>query len=126
MNKQTFDFFETSKKAFGPVTGISEIALDGFQKTVELQLEIAGDAMELITDELTVFGEAEGPTDYFKAQGKLATTYAARAQQRMQTLVGTCSEMQQSMLDIARTGFTDALATATPAAKPAARRKKAA
>ena len=126
MSTQTFDFFETSRKAFGPVTEISEIAMDAFQKTVELQLEIAGDAMELITDELAVFGEAEGPTDYFKAQGKLATTYAARAQQRMQALVGTCSEVQQTMLDVARKGFSEAVATATPAAKPTVRRKKAA
>ncbi len=126
MSKQTFDFFETSQKAFGPVTEISEIALDAFQKTVELQLEIAGDAMEMITDELAVLGEAEGPTDYFKAQGKLATTYAARAQQRMQALMGTYSEIQQNMLNVARNGFNEAVATTAPAAKPTARRKKAA
>ncbi|MGB5621705.1 MAG: phasin family protein [Gammaproteobacteria bacterium] len=125
MTTETFDFFETSKKVFGPANELGEIGLEAFQKTIQLQLELAGDAMELITDELAVFGEAEGPTDFAKAQGKLATAYAGRAQKRVQSLVETYAAAQQSMLNVARIGFTDALDVAKPKAKPAARKKAA-
>lgn len=125
MTTDTFDFFESSKKVFAPVNELGEIGLNAFQKTIQLQLELAGDAMELITDELEVFGEAEGPADFARAQGKLATAYAGRAQQRVQGLVETYTAAQQSMLKAARVGFTDAFEVATPKAKPAARKKAA-
>lgn len=129
MTTETFDFFDSSKKVFGPANELGEIGLEAFQKTIQLQLELAGDAMELITDELAVFGEAEGPADFAKAQGKLATTYAGRAQERMQSLVETYAAAQQSMLKVAREGFSGVLEVATPKATPKARpaaRKKAA
>ena len=127
MTNQTYDFFETSKKVFGPANELGEVALDAFQKTIQMQLEVAGDAMELITDELAVFGEAEGPTDFFKAQGKLATAYAGRGQKRITDLVETYTAAQQTMLEIARNGFTGVVDVAAPKAKkPAARAKKAA
>ena len=125
MTTETFDFFESSKKVFGPANELGEIGLEAFQKTIQLQLELAGDAMELMTDELAVFGEAEGPADFAKAQGKLATAYAGRAQKRVQSLVETYSAAQQSMLKIARVGFTEAFDVATPKAKPATRKKAA-
>ncbi|MGD8977180.1 MAG: hypothetical protein PVG91_06205 [Gammaproteobacteria bacterium] len=56
MTNQTYDFFETSKKVFAPANELGEVALDVFQKTIQTQLEVAGDAMELITDELAAFG----------------------------------------------------------------------
>ena len=127
MTMETYDFFESSKKVFGPANEIGEVALEAFQKTIQLQLEVAGDAMELITDELAVFGEAEGPTDYFKAQGKLATAYAGRAQKRIANLMETYTAAQQTMLEIARNGFTEVVEVAAPKPKkPAARTKKAA
>jgi hypothetical protein len=127
MTNQTYDFFETSKKVFAPANELGEVALDVFQKTIQTQLEVAGDAMELITDELAAFGEAEGPTDYFKAQGKLATAYAGLAQKRITNLVETYAAAQQTMLEIARSGFTEVVDVAAPKAKkPAARAKKAA
>lgn len=75
---------------------------------------------------------ATSPTEYFQAQTKLAEEYAARLQQRAQSLMATASEAQATLATWAERGVKQAQSTvgdsfaAAQAAAPKQARKKAA
>lgn len=123
MTNEMFDFFEKGKQALAPFGELSEVGVETVEKIFKLEAEIASDVIDFTVDQLRAFGTAEDPAGYVKEQGRLVSEYTGRAQARTQAFVGTLSEAQKAMFAVAKIGYEEAVATATPAKRT---RKKAA
>ena len=120
------DFMANARKAFEPVGKLGDLGSSFFEKTVDLNVQIATDMLNYTTNQLEAISAFESPTQYFATQQKLATEYTGRAQARAKAYVETLQEAGKAF-----TGWTEeATAAATEAVTPikpkAAPRKKAA
>jgi hypothetical protein len=125
MNDMVNDFMVNARKAFEPAGKFGDLGTALFEKTVDLQVQIATDMLNFTTNQLEAVSAFESPTQYLEAQRKLATEYTGRAQARAKAYLETLTEAQKAF-----TGWTEettaaAAAVVTPA-KPKAPRKKAA
>lgn len=125
MTNEMFDFFEKGKQALAPFGDLSEVSVGTVEKIFKLETEIASDVIDYTVDQLRAFGAAEDPAGYVKEQGRLVSEYTGRAQERTQAFVDTLAEAQKAFFAVAKTGYEEAIAVATPA-KAKATRKKAA
>lgn len=132
----TYDFetyFSKARDAATPLVEMGEFGFDLFEKGLQIQAELLGDAIDLVVDELKILSTAAGPVEAFQAQAKLAEGYALKAQQRAKDFMQIAGESQQALTGWAekgfrqaQTGFGDAMSAAQGAVAPKPARKKAA
>ncbi len=120
------DLMANARKAFEPVGKLGDLGSSFFEKTVDLNVQVATDMLNFTTNQLEAISAYESPTQYFEAQKKLATEYTGRAQARAQAYFEAMQEAGKAF-----TGWTEEAAAAatgavTPPKPKAATRKKAA
>lgn len=132
MNYGFESFFAKAQEAAAPLSEITEFGFEAFEKAIQLQAEMLGDAIDLAADEFKLLSETRSPSEYFQAQVKLAEEYAGRAQQRGQSLMASATEAQATFATWAEQGVKqaqsafDQTVAAAQAAAPQPARKKAA
>lgn len=97
MNYGFESFYARAQEAAAPLSELTDMGFDAFEKGFQLQTELLGDAIDLAVDELKLVSTATSPTEYFQAQTRLAEQYAARAQSRAQSLSAAASEAQSTL-----------------------------
>ena len=76
------DFMANARKAFEPVGKLGDMGSSLFEKTVDLNVQIATDMLNYTTNQLEAIAAFESPTQYIETQQKLASEYSERAQSR--------------------------------------------
>jgi phasin family protein len=131
MNYNFDDFSKKAQEAAAPLSEIADFGFQSFEKGVQLQAELLGDAIDLAVDQMKAMSTATSPTEYFQAQTKLAEEYVARIQKRAQSLAAAAAEGQARLASWAEQGMKTAQSTfdetvaAAQAAAPKPARKKA-
>ena len=100
--------FARAQDAMAPMSELTEFGFDAFEKGLQFQAELLGDAIELATDEMKLLSSATSPTEYFQGQVEVAQTYAARAQERAQGLAAAATEAQATFATWAERGLQQA------------------
>jgi phasin family protein len=132
MNYGFDDFYTKAQQAAAPLSELTEFGFQSFEKAVQLQAEVLGDAIDLAAEQMKVLSSATSPSEYFQAQTKLAEEYVARIQKRAQALAAAASEAQATLAGWAEQGMKTAQSAieetvaAAQAAAPQPARKKAA
>ena len=132
MNYGFENFYTKAQEAAAPLSELADFGFDTFEKGIQLQAELIGDAIDLAVDELKLLSGSAGPTEYFQGQVKLAEEYAGRAQKRAQGFAATATELQATFAGWMEQGVKQAQSsfeetvTAAQAAAPKPARKKAA
>jgi hypothetical protein len=119
MTKET-EFFDSVRQAFTPFNQLGEFGMGAAEKAIQWNLDVAGDAMDFAVDELRALAEADGPSAYMEAQTRIAKEYTERAQQRLQTVLESASDAQQSLAEWGQKGLADAFESVKSAAEKAA------
>lgn len=132
MNYGFENFFAKFQEASAPLSELTEYGFEAFERGIQLQAEVLGDAIDFAVDQLKTASSASTPADFLQAQTKLAEEYAARAQKRAQVLLATASEAQATAkawaergLKQAQSSFDETVAAAQAAAPKPARKKAA-
>lgn len=132
MNYGFDNMYAKAEAAMAPLSELTEFGFDAFDKGLQFQAELLGDAIELMTDEMKLLSSATSPNEYFQGQVEVAQTYAGRAQKRFEALAAVATEAQGSFagwaergLEQAQSMFGEALATAQAAAPTPTGRKAA-
>ncbi len=132
MNYGFDEFYTKAQQAAAPLSELTDFGFDAFEKGIQMQAELLGDAIDLAVDQLKTLSAATSPTEYFQAQAKLAEEYVARVQQRAQGLAASATEAQATLATWAERGikqaqsaFEDTFAAAQAAAPKPARKKAA-
>ena len=120
------DFMANARKAFEPVGKLGDVSTELFEKTVDINVQIATDMLNYTTSQLEVISSFESPQQYFDAQRKLAGEYTERAQSRAKAYYETLQEAGKAFTGWSEEARAAATATLTPAKPKAAPRKKAA
>lgn len=100
--------FAKAQDAMAPLSELTEFGFDAFEKGLQFQAELLGDAIELATDEMKLLSTATSPTEYFQGQVEIAQAYAGRAQERAQGLAATATEAQATFATWAERGLQQA------------------
>ncbi|UCC15011.1 MAG: phasin family protein [Gammaproteobacteria bacterium] len=128
MTNEILDIFDKGRKAFEPFGKLGEVGMEAAEKIFKVEADIASDFIDLTVDQLRAFGTAEDVGGYTREQGRLATEYTGRAQERTVELMEAFTGVQKAFVSVAKTGYEEALAAVGKAApaKAKATRKKAA
>ena len=126
MTNEILDMFDKSRMAFEPFGKLGEVGMEAAEKFFKLEADIASDFIDLTVDQLRVLGTAEDVGGYTREQGRLATEYTGRAQERTAALIDAFTGVQKAFFSVAKTGYEETLAAAVKAAPAKATRKKAA
>lgn len=97
MNYGFENFYARAQEAAAPLSEMTDLGFEAFEKGFQMQTELLGDAIDLAVDEMKLVSTATSPTEYFQAQTQLAEQYAARAQTRAQSLAAAASEAQATL-----------------------------
>jgi hypothetical protein len=108
MNYGFENIFAKAQDAMAPLSELTEFGFDTFEKGLQFQAELMGDALDFATEEMKLLSSATSPSEYFQGQVELAQGYAARAQKRAQALGATATEMQAALVSWAEQGFKQA------------------
>jgi hypothetical protein len=129
MNYGFDEIFAKAQEAIAPFSGMTEMGFDAFEKAVEMQAAILGDALDLAVDELKLLSSATTPAEYLQGQTQIAEQYVARAQKRAQALMASATETQATLASMAEQGvkkaqsaFEQTVAAAQGAPKPAGKK----
>ena len=132
MNYGFENFYAKAQEASAPLSELADFGFDAFEKGVQMQAELIGDAIDLTVDELKLLSSSTNPADYFQGQVKLAEQYAGRAQKRAQSFTATATELQATFagwveqgVKTAQSSFEETVAAAQAAAPKPARKKAA-
>ena len=120
------DFMANARKAFEPVGKLGDLGTSLFEKTVDLNVQIATDMLNLTTNQLEAISAFESPQQYIETQRKLATEYTGRAQARAKAYVEALQDTGKAFAGWTEEATAAATASATPTRRKAAPRKKAA
>ena len=120
------DFMVNARKAFEPVGKLGDLGSSFFEKTVDLNVQIATDMLNYTTNQLEAIASFESPTQYFETQQKLAGEYTERAQARAQAYFEVIQDAGKALTGWTEEATVAATEAVTPAKPKAARRKKAA
>ena len=130
MNDSVKDFMENAQKAFEPVGRLREFGTEMFERTVDLQLQIATDVLNYTTSQLEAVSDFEDPKQYLDTQRELVSEYTKRARAHAGAYLETLAEAREAFAGWSEEVAAAATKTAAPAKpaarKPAAPRKKAA
>lgn len=132
MNYGFDEFYTKAQEAAAPLTEVTELGFQAFEKGFQMQAELLGDAIDLAVDQLKLVSSVTSPTDYFQGQTKLAEEYIGRVQKRAEGMVATATEAQATLATWAEQGIKQAQSAfgetvaAAQAAAPKQARKKAA
>lgn len=131
MNDSVKDFMENAQQAFEPVGKLRELGSTMFERTVDLQLQIATDVLNYTTNQLEAVSDFEDPKQYLNTQRELVSEYTKRARAHAGAYLETLAEAREAFTgwsEEVTAAATKAAAPARPAAarKTAAPRKKAA
>lgn len=136
MNHGFENFFAKAQEAAAPVaemgSELTEMGFSAFEKTLQAQAELLGDAIDLATEQFKLLSSATSPSEYLQGQVTLAEEAAGRVQKRAQALAATATEAQATLATWAERGVKQAQAmfgetvAAAQAAAPKPTRKKAA
>ncbi len=108
MNYGFESIFAKAQDAMAPLSELTEFGFDTFEKGLQFQAEVMGDALDLATEEMKLLSSATSPSEYFQGQVQLAQGFAARAQKRAQALGAAATEMQTTLVSWAEQGFKQA------------------
>ncbi|MGD9386932.1 MAG: phasin family protein [Gammaproteobacteria bacterium] len=130
MNNGFENIYAKAEAAMAPLSELAEFGFDAFDKGLQFQAELLGDAIELFTDEMKLLSSATSPTEYFQGQVEVAQTCAGRAQKRLEAVAAAATEAQGTFatwaergLEQAQSTFGEAFAAAQAAApKPSGRK----
>jgi phasin family protein len=130
MNYNFDSFYNKAQEAAAPLSEITDFGFQSFEKGVQLQAELLGDAIDLAVDQMKALSSASSPTEFFQAQTKLAEEYVARIQQRAQSLAAAAADGQARLaswaehsMKTAQSTFDETVAAAQAAAPKPARKK---
>jgi len=131
MNYGIDQMFTKAQEAAAPLSEMTEFGFQAFEKAVEMQAALLGDALDFAAEQMKVLSTASNPNEYFQAQTKLAEECVVRMQKRAEALVATATETQATLATWAERGVQQAQASfedtyaAAKAAAPKQARKKA-
>jgi hypothetical protein len=120
------DFMVNARKAFEPVGKLGDLGSSIFEKTVDLNVQVATDMLNFTTNQLEAIAAFESPTQYFETQQKLAGEYTERAQARAHAYFEVLQDAGKALTGWTEEATAAATEVVTPAKPKAARRKKAA
>jgi hypothetical protein len=122
------DMMVNARKAFEPVGKLGDLGSSLFEKTVDINVQIATDMLNYTTNQLEAISSFESPAQYLEAQRKLAGEYTERAQGYAQAYIETLQEAGKAFTgwtEEATAAATEAVAPPKPKAKTSARKKAA-
>lgn len=130
MNYGFDEFYTKAQEAAAPLSEMTELGFQAFEKGIQMQAELLGDAIDVAVEQMQAAAAATSPTEYFQTQTKLAEQYVARIQERAQGLMATATEAQATLASWAERGiqqaqanFADTIAAAqASAAQPAGKK----
>jgi hypothetical protein len=120
------DIMVNARKAFEPVGKLGDLGSSLFEKTVDINVQIATDMLNYTTNQLEAISAFESPAQYFEAQRKLAGEYTERAQGYAQAYLETLQEAGKAFTgwtEEATAAATEAVAPPKPKARTGARKK---
>jgi len=117
MNDSVKDFVDNARKAFEPVGKLGPLGTTMFQKTVNLQVEIATDVLNYATNQLEAVSDFESPQQYLDTQRELVSEYTGRAQTHAKAYLATLAEAREAFA-----GWTEEVTAAAKPVKPAAKK----
>ncbi|MFU8897087.1 MAG: TIGR01841 family phasin [Gammaproteobacteria bacterium] len=126
------EFYTKAQEAAAPLSEMTELGFQAFEKGIQLQAELLGDAIDIAVEQMQTAASATSPTEYFQAQTKLAEQYVARIQERAQGLMATATEAQATLaswaergMQQAQSGFAETVAAAQASVSQPAGKKAA-